>query len=368
MHMPDYLPRSPSHIESLLAIPEGQLTLAFSGMHSILDIADSQVRILHASFTDFLGDKSRSGDFYVDGSYYKSFVASCVLRYVNESLPDLLSDPTPICDPSSSPLMSAVWDRWYESYQNITAPTQELVSAFEELDVDKMYSVLVHGAISKRIYYWPQKYLLLFRRIREVVVWLEELPAEHRHDRLIARFRACSEGFHITFSEGLDVLDAALGGLCVGIGSGPFLPLSDVRLKTGHLEDTLEHYGDSRYRRSRRNVTETHQNQKCTSHPLSLAFIECSPGVFYVRAGYLFMPTIMEHVSLLTHPRESRDRAIEELLGVCEIGRIGLLMLAGQIPALLFLVLPRLRGFLQYYGDLMTLEEIMEKLTEWLKV
>ncbi|ESK86798.1 nwd2 [Moniliophthora roreri MCA 2997] len=68
-------------IETLLGLEESEVSAALSSMHSVLDIADSEVeiRILHVSFSDFLRNKSRSGPFfikaYTDYSFNSFFLA-----------------------------------------------------------------------------------------------------------------------------------------------------------------------------------------------------------------------------------------------------------------------------------------------------
>ncbi|KAL0570155.1 hypothetical protein V5O48_011810 [Marasmius crinis-equi] len=73
-------------LEILLDISRGEAALALRGLHSVLDIANEKVLIRHASFTDLLKDKSRSGTFFVDQAYFKSFYPSCFIRFLNRVL------------------------------------------------------------------------------------------------------------------------------------------------------------------------------------------------------------------------------------------------------------------------------------------
>ncbi|KAK1234926.1 hypothetical protein PQX77_001861 [Marasmius sp. AFHP31] len=55
-------------IEQLLGLGQGEVTALLSGLHSILHIPEDRaerVSVLHASFTDFLLDRDRSGDYHV---------------------------------------------------------------------------------------------------------------------------------------------------------------------------------------------------------------------------------------------------------------------------------------------------------------
>ncbi|KAK1235386.1 hypothetical protein PQX77_001393 [Marasmius sp. AFHP31] len=55
-------------IEKLLGLGPGEVTALLSGLHSILHIPEDRaerVSVLHASFTDFLLDRNRSGDYHI---------------------------------------------------------------------------------------------------------------------------------------------------------------------------------------------------------------------------------------------------------------------------------------------------------------
>ena len=60
--------RIPHLIEQFLSLEEGDIDLALVDLSSIVSYDESfrQVKILHASFVDFLSDKRRSNDFYID--------------------------------------------------------------------------------------------------------------------------------------------------------------------------------------------------------------------------------------------------------------------------------------------------------------
>ncbi|KAK1218972.1 hypothetical protein PQX77_018319 [Marasmius sp. AFHP31] len=62
------VPTSAIGIEQLLGLGQGEVTALLSGLHSILHIPEDRAKrmsVLHASFTDFLLDRDRSGDYYV---------------------------------------------------------------------------------------------------------------------------------------------------------------------------------------------------------------------------------------------------------------------------------------------------------------
>ncbi|KAK1233281.1 hypothetical protein PQX77_003573 [Marasmius sp. AFHP31] len=69
---PSIEPTSAVAIKHLLGLGQGEVTALLSGLHSILHIPEDRaerVSVFHASFTDFLLDRNRSGDYHV--GYHK---------------------------------------------------------------------------------------------------------------------------------------------------------------------------------------------------------------------------------------------------------------------------------------------------------
>ncbi|KAK1226478.1 hypothetical protein PQX77_010562 [Marasmius sp. AFHP31] len=66
--LPGYIEPSPAHIELILGLPMGQVTLTLRAMYSVLNIRgwSNDIRIYHASFRDYLVDPIRSRHFHVD--------------------------------------------------------------------------------------------------------------------------------------------------------------------------------------------------------------------------------------------------------------------------------------------------------------
>uniref|UniRef100_A0A0W0FTG2 Putative nwd2 protein n=1 Tax=Moniliophthora roreri TaxID=221103 RepID=A0A0W0FTG2_MONRR len=78
--------RTPRAIEYLLSLQEGDVLSILCGMHSVLEIGgpDDEIRILHASFSDFLRDSSRSGCFFVGNDEdLHGFLACQYLRVID---------------------------------------------------------------------------------------------------------------------------------------------------------------------------------------------------------------------------------------------------------------------------------------------
>ncbi|ESK85364.1 nwd2 [Moniliophthora roreri MCA 2997] len=79
-------PPTPSFVEAFLMLQEGEVISTLRGMHSVLDIGGpyDTIRIPHASFSDFLRDPTRSGDFFLgDERTWNTFVTAHFLRAID---------------------------------------------------------------------------------------------------------------------------------------------------------------------------------------------------------------------------------------------------------------------------------------------
>ncbi|KDR83099.1 hypothetical protein GALMADRAFT_113297 [Galerina marginata CBS 339.88] len=87
-------PVSAAVYEDLLDLPTGEVELILQGLHSLLNgIPHGQVQgdvisIRHASFQDFLTDKDRSGQYYVDTRKAKSDLVTAGLSLMSRSSPN----------------------------------------------------------------------------------------------------------------------------------------------------------------------------------------------------------------------------------------------------------------------------------------
>ena len=74
----------PKFLESLFGLDHGDVYLCLSGLHSILDIPPptddyNPIRLFHASLGDFLVDKLRSGNYFLDELIVHTNIAQCCL-------------------------------------------------------------------------------------------------------------------------------------------------------------------------------------------------------------------------------------------------------------------------------------------------
>ncbi|KAL0569225.1 hypothetical protein V5O48_012739 [Marasmius crinis-equi] len=349
LHSPNHTLRSPRNIGFLLGLSEGKVAVALRGMHSVLDISNSEIRILHASFTDFLEDPSRSGDFHIDSAYSHSFILTRVLQRVNESWPKLQSDPEKILDQDS--VIRQVLIGWAPLLKGIVNPTQDHLSELENLDVSAVYR-LVMQRMDFRVK-WSEIWYNHQNDLLTTVSWLKKAPKKGNYERLISHLQG---GFHIRCSS-LSVLNALLKRLYAHAQPpGFWFPYYYRLLGIGAAEDRLNGR-DSFYAGDYREYT-------CT-HPDAIAPIECSPGVYYVRDWHPASITISSLVNLI--PSEGTPEVILALFTDRGFGIGPLIDRPGPLPVLLPLVHRILPEIFNYSGELWNAEEILRRLLEWLK-
>jgi len=77
-------PKPSISAELFLLLEEGDIDIALTHLSSIVsyDESSSMVEILHASFVDFLSDKRRSNEFYIDMASTRTEFACRTLQYV----------------------------------------------------------------------------------------------------------------------------------------------------------------------------------------------------------------------------------------------------------------------------------------------
>ena len=77
-----------SEIEDLLFYNHGDLYLALSDLHSVLDVPDveygGKLRIFHASLQDFLMDSSRSGPFFLNEGLARAELTRYIMRHIRD--------------------------------------------------------------------------------------------------------------------------------------------------------------------------------------------------------------------------------------------------------------------------------------------
>jgi hypothetical protein len=76
---------SPHFAEEFLSLQKGDFYLALSDLHSILDVPsdDNHHFGIHASFIDYLADRSRSGRYFLDPIRVHEDMAICCIQHFN---------------------------------------------------------------------------------------------------------------------------------------------------------------------------------------------------------------------------------------------------------------------------------------------
>ncbi|KAK7060850.1 hypothetical protein VNI00_000583 [Paramarasmius palmivorus] len=88
---------SPSILTRLFQLQPGEIEMLLSKLHSVIhvpDDPDSEIRVLHASFTEFLLDRARSGDYYIpqySKTEYSDFIAVHLFRTLSVYKPYYLA-------------------------------------------------------------------------------------------------------------------------------------------------------------------------------------------------------------------------------------------------------------------------------------
>ncbi|KAK1223242.1 hypothetical protein PQX77_013887 [Marasmius sp. AFHP31] len=155
--LPAYLEPTPAHIELLLGLSPGQVTLTLRPMYSVLDIGGSGDAIypFHTSFRDYLINASRSHGFYIDTSTQTQDLA-------RQWLQNLTTEK--VRTYSSNPLYgeaTSYFTKWIDLCTSIK-PTRELLNDLWNVDLASAYLV-DKGASWEGMFHslipWVKKYL-----------------------------------------------------------------------------------------------------------------------------------------------------------------------------------------------------------------
>ena len=87
-----HVPKTPAAIEEFLSYSSGSVDILLSDLSSVIALplreeADGQIRILHASLTDFLYDRSRSVNMFIDVEAAHAFIAIRLMHRFNQPPP-----------------------------------------------------------------------------------------------------------------------------------------------------------------------------------------------------------------------------------------------------------------------------------------
>ncbi|KAK1215585.1 hypothetical protein PQX77_021796 [Marasmius sp. AFHP31] len=144
--LPPTAPPSPSFIELLLELPAGEVDLSLRSLHSVLNIrgGDVTITVYHTSFTDFLLDSSRSGQFYIDRAARHEALACQWLRTLDKCVqanPSIILDPNYSARPTSN--VRRLLETWVSFCLIARRPTGEVLVRRDNL-LQSMLSILPH--------------------------------------------------------------------------------------------------------------------------------------------------------------------------------------------------------------------------------
>ncbi|THU83106.1 hypothetical protein K435DRAFT_844161 [Dendrothele bispora CBS 962.96] len=92
-HVGFYSRGSISQIKSVLLLPPGAILLALRGLHSVVKVDRDSLHVRHKSFTDFLLDERRSGEFFLDLPLYHELITRCCMKIMNKAQTQLIPEP-----------------------------------------------------------------------------------------------------------------------------------------------------------------------------------------------------------------------------------------------------------------------------------
>ncbi|KAF9071826.1 hypothetical protein BDP27DRAFT_1321438, partial [Rhodocollybia butyracea] len=140
-------PKSPASLEILFSLDKGKVGALLFGLHSVLDISyddDREVRMLHASFGDFLADPKRSGRYFIDVSSgtiaeHKAFH---IVRCLSITVAYILSGHFLYLTLTKFLWHNAVKQTdWYgHCMKKVKLPSKRLLDALEQIDVQGLVS------------------------------------------------------------------------------------------------------------------------------------------------------------------------------------------------------------------------------------
>lgn len=82
-----YVKKSPRAIERFLTYNPGRVRIILSDLHSAVGLPeedDGAIRVFHASLIDFLLDRARSGNYYIDANAAHSSITRCLLKSITQ--------------------------------------------------------------------------------------------------------------------------------------------------------------------------------------------------------------------------------------------------------------------------------------------
>ncbi|KAJ8078532.1 hypothetical protein PM082_012815 [Marasmius tenuissimus] len=200
---------SPAHIELLLGLSLGQLTLTLRAMHSVLEIRGPRdsIRLFHTSFREYLLDHDRSRHFHIDMPARRDII-------VRQWLQNLATNKvrTYSFNQLNDKETKSFFTKWIKFCTLILKPTLDVLRDLQNVD---LASIFIHDQAGRIV---VQKWDRVFQNL---VPWVEKYHGERNQveanddeqeaanlmEALIHRLQNRPESFHLEWSPGVSPLD-----------------------------------------------------------------------------------------------------------------------------------------------------------------
>ncbi|KAK1234218.1 hypothetical protein PQX77_002582 [Marasmius sp. AFHP31] len=207
--LPPHASPLPELIELLLGLPIGEIDTILWPMHSVLKIGGAGVPIVvyHASFMDFLYDKSRSERFHIDASVHCELLAR---RWIQ------LLEPRNQPSFPNNQTKCTLWDGWADFCLCVEQPSEELLHDLQKMDLP---AVSINVAL---IHQHHTKLSSITHPLEAIISWLApmdgSLPTEtiYHFKEFLGQFESALmiESEESTPTELRETLNCVLYALC----------------------------------------------------------------------------------------------------------------------------------------------------------
>ncbi|KAJ8076232.1 hypothetical protein PM082_000651 [Marasmius tenuissimus] len=197
--------RSPTCIELVLGLPEGQVALTLRGMHSVLIIhgQGDRIGVHHTSFTDYLTDQTRSLDYHINKKKQRHPI---VQQWVQSLATSRIQTHRSRLNQLNSSETRTFFTGWIGLCVSITEPSWKLLVDMHNLDFASVYMALVIDND------WEIDWEKTFGAL---LSWLKNcrMPKHGSvkdKERLMRKFKERPKCFHLEWRPGVYLSESAL--------------------------------------------------------------------------------------------------------------------------------------------------------------
>ncbi|KAJ8091634.1 hypothetical protein PM082_020868 [Marasmius tenuissimus] len=206
--IPEHLDPTPASIEQVLELPSGQVSLTLRGMYSVLNIGGQKdtITLYHTSFEEYLVDRTRSCDFYIDRPMQEYMIARRWLQSLSTVRVLTRSEDQLHVIQEYGASMG-----WISLCTSLPQPTWDLLIDLQRVDLAAVFTWsrlrdMSSWSILRDILSWTQVYEAL-------VPWVKTYPChatDNRNevglvDALVHRFQELPRCFHLKWYPGVEL-------------------------------------------------------------------------------------------------------------------------------------------------------------------